>query len=153
MTQRIVILGGGTGGTLLANRLARRFGEEAQITVIDRDDTHIYQPGLLFVPFGLAEPEEIVRPRHAQLRGGIDFRLAEVENVDLAENTVHLVDGPDIPYDVLVIATGATLQPQETEGLRDPSGAARSTPSTRSRAQPPYGALWMASTGAVSWST
>ncbi len=79
MTQRIVVLGGGTGGTLLANRLARRFGEEAQITVIDRDDTHIYQPGLLFVPFGLAEPEEIVRPRHAQLRASIDFRLAEIE--------------------------------------------------------------------------
>jgi len=120
MTHRIVILGGGTGGTLLANRLARRFGEEAQITVIDRDDSHIYQPGLLFVPFGLAEPGEIVRPRHAQLRSGIDFRLAEVENVDLAENAVHLVDGPDIPYDVLVIATGATLQPQETEGLEGP---------------------------------
>jgi len=120
MTHRIVILGGGTGGTLLANRLARRFGDEAQITVIDRDDSHIYQPGLLFVPFGLTEPEEIVRPRHAQLHGGIDFRLAEVENVDLAENTVHLVDGPDIPYDVLVIATGATLAPQETEGLQGP---------------------------------
>ncbi len=120
MTQRIVVLGGGTGGTLLANRLARRFGQEAQITVIDRDDTHIYQPGLLFVPFGLAEPDEIVRPRHAQLRASIDFRLAEVENVDLAKNTVHLLGGPDIPYDVLVIATGATLQPQETEGLEGP---------------------------------
>ena len=90
------------------------------ITVIDRDDSHVYQPGLLFVPFGLAEPEEIVRPRHAQLRGGIDFRLAEVERVDLAENTVHLVDGPDTSYDVLVIATGATLAPQETEGLEGP---------------------------------
>ncbi len=120
MTHRILILGGGTGGTLLANRLARRLGDEAQITVIDRDDSHVYQPGLLFVPFGLAEPEEIVRPRHAQLRGGIDFRLAEVENVDLAENTVHLVDDPDVQYDVLVIATGATLAPQETEGLEGP---------------------------------
>jgi sulfide:quinone oxidoreductase len=120
VAHRIVILGGGTGGTLLANRLARRFGDEAQITVIDRDDSHIYQPGLLFVPFGLAEPEEIVRPRHAQLRASIDFRLAEVESVDLAENTVHLVDGPDMQYDVLVIATGATLAPQETDGLQGP---------------------------------
>ena len=120
MTHRIVILGGGTGGTLLANRLARGFGDDAQITVIDRDDNHVYQPGLLFVPFGLAEPEEIVRPRHAQLRAGIDFRLAEVESVDLANNTVHVVDGPDVQYDVLVIATGATLQPQETDGLQGP---------------------------------
>ncbi len=116
-TDRIVILGGGTGGTLLANRLLRRLGDRAHITVIDRDDAHIYQPGLLFIPFGLAEPSEIVRPRHAQLRGGVDFRLAEVESVDLAENTVHLADGLDTPYDVLVIATGAALQPQETEGL------------------------------------
>ena len=120
MDHRIVILGGGTGGTLLANRLARGFGDDAQITVIDRDDNHVYQPGLLFVPFGLVEPEEIVRPRHAQLRAGIDFRLAEVESVELSKNTVHLLDGPDMQYDVLVIATGATLQPEETDGLQGP---------------------------------
>ena len=120
MAHRILILGGGTGGTLVANRLLRLYGEAASITVIDRDDAHVYQPGLLFVPFGLAEPSEIVRPRHAQFRHGIDFRLAEVESVDIAENTVHLLDAPGIEYDVLVIATGASLQPQETEGLAGP---------------------------------
>src|ERR1039457_3472492 len=117
MAHRIVILGGGTGGTLVANRLQRLYGDAASITVIDRDDTHVYQPGLLFVPFGLAEPGEIVKPRHAQFRDDIDFRLAEVQSVDSAHNTVHVVDGPDVPYDVLVIATGASLQPEETEGL------------------------------------
>jgi sulfide:quinone oxidoreductase len=120
MAHRIVILGGGTGGTLVANRLQRLYGGEASITVIDRDDTHVYQPGLLFVPFGLAEPSEIVRPRHAQLRDGIDFRLAEVQSVELTRNTVHLADAQDVPYDVLVIATGASLQPEETEGLTGP---------------------------------
>ncbi|MGA2320926.1 MAG: FAD/NAD(P)-binding oxidoreductase [Solirubrobacteraceae bacterium] len=120
MAHRIVILGGGTGGTLLANRLQRRYGSAASITVIDRDDTHVYQPGLLFVPFGLAQSSEIVRPRHAQFHDGIDFRLAEVESVEVARNTVHLLEGPDVPYDVLVIATGASLQPQETEGLAGP---------------------------------
>jgi sulfide:quinone oxidoreductase len=123
MAQRIVILGGGTGGTLLANRLQRRHGSDVSITVIDRDDTHVYQPGLLFVPFGLAEPEEIVRPRHAQLREGIDFRLAEVESVDISGGEVRLLDGQQIGYDVLVIATGASLQPQETEGLEGPEWA------------------------------
>jgi sulfide:quinone oxidoreductase len=117
MAHRLVILGGGTGGTLVANRLQRLYGEAASITVIDRDDSHIYQPGLLFVPFGLTETSEIVRPRHAQFRDGVDFCLAEVDSVDIAENTVHLVDAPDVPYDVLVIATGASLQPQETDGL------------------------------------
>jgi sulfide:quinone oxidoreductase len=120
MAHRIVILGGGTGGTLVANRLQRRYGRQASITVIDRDDAHVYQPGLLFVPFGLTEAEEVVRPRHAQLRDGIDFRLAEVASVDIAAATVDLLDGERLGYDVLVIATGASLQPQETEGLSGP---------------------------------
>ncbi len=117
MAHRIVILGGGTGGTLLANRLQRLYGGAASITVIDRDDRHVYQPGLLFVPFGLAKAEEIVRPRRAQLRDGIDFRVAEVERVDITASVVHLLDDEPIDYDALVIATGASLQPQETEGL------------------------------------
>ena len=120
IAHRIVILGGGTGGTLVANRLRRLCGQEAIITVIDRDDTHIYQPGLLFVPFGLVEPSEIVRSRQAQLHDGIDFRLADVDSIETTENTVHLADGTDIAYDVLVIATGTVLQPEETEGLDGP---------------------------------
>jgi|NGEPerStandDraft_6_1074524.scaffolds.fasta_scaffold13578_3 sulfide:quinone oxidoreductase len=120
MSQRIVILGGGTGGTLVANRLQRQYGDQASITVIDRDDVHVYQPGLLFVPFGLAEPQEIVRPRHAQFRSGVDFRIGEVDRVDIAHDTVHLADGVEVPYDVLVIATGAVLQPEETDGLIGP---------------------------------
>jgi sulfide:quinone oxidoreductase len=118
MAHRIVILGGGTGGTLVANRLSRLFGQRARITVVDRDDRHVYQPGLLFVPFGLADADEIVRSRREQLRDGIAFRLAEVERVEAAENTVYLADGTYLEYDVLVIATGAVLQPQETEGLQ-----------------------------------
>src|ERR1035437_3809022 len=118
--HRIVILGGGTGGTLVANRLRRSGGDSVKITVIDRDDTHVYQPGLLFVPFGLAEPGEIVRPRHAQLRSGIEFVEADVESVASAENTVRFTGGGELEYDVLVIATGARLQPEETEGLVGP---------------------------------
>ena len=76
--KRIVILGGGTGGTLIANRLRRRFdADEAEIHVVDRDGRHVYQPGLLFVPFGLTGIEEIVRPRRRQLRNGIVFHEAE----------------------------------------------------------------------------
>ena len=67
--KRIVILGGGTGGTLLANRLRRAYSPEAaDIVVVDRDDAHVYQPGLLFVPFGLTGQGRITRPRHGQLR-------------------------------------------------------------------------------------
>ena len=120
MRHRIVILGAGTGGTLTANRLRRVYGESAEITVIDRDDHHVYQPGLLFVPFGLADPGEIVRPRHAQIHDGIEFHVAEVDRVETVDNVVHLTDGETIGYDVLVIATGAALLPEETEGLTGP---------------------------------
>ncbi len=118
MSQRIVVLGGGTGGTLVANRLRRRHpGTDLEITVVDQDDRHVYQPGLLFVPFDLADPDEIVRSRRAQLRDGITFRRAEVDRVAVSENTVALSDGSELPYDVLVVATGASLLPDETEGL------------------------------------
>jgi sulfide:quinone oxidoreductase len=125
MRHRIVILGCGTGGTLTANRLRRLYGDRAEIVVIDRDDRHVYQPGLLFVPFGLADPGEIVRPRAAQLHHGIEFRLAEVERVETANNTVHLEGGEMIAYDVLVVASGASLLPEETEGLTGPGWGER----------------------------
>jgi sulfide:quinone oxidoreductase len=115
--HRIVILGAGTGGTLTANRLQRLYGDRMEIVVIDRDDRHVYQPGLLFVPFGLADPDEIVRSRRAQLHDEIEFRLAEVERVETAAHRVHLAGGASIAYDVLIIASGAALLPEETEGL------------------------------------
>jgi sulfide:quinone oxidoreductase len=116
--KQIVILGGGTGGTMAANRLRRRFDSDAaEIHVVDRDDRHVYQPGLLFVPFGLAEPEKLVRSRRAQLRRGIAFHEREVESVSLEQDEVLLGDDTTLPYDVLVLASGAVLQPEETEGL------------------------------------
>ena len=108
MANRIVILGGGTGGTMIANRLRRLTSpEETFITVVDRDDRHVYQPGLLFVPFGLTEVDDIVRSRRAQLRDGILFRRLEVDRVDVEADEVHLENGKTIPYDVLVVATGS----------------------------------------------
>src|SRR5438067_167499 len=92
--KRIVILGGGTGGTMTANRLRRRFDlDEAEIHVVDRDDRHVYQPGLLFVPFDLAHTGEIVRPRRRQLRSGIAFHESEIESVSVDRDEVLLADG------------------------------------------------------------
>jgi sulfide:quinone oxidoreductase len=120
VAHRIVIVGGGTAGTLTANRLHRQYGEAAEIVVVDRDDRHVYQPGLLFVPFGSEEPEAIVRSRRAQLRRGVELRLGEVERVDADANEVQLADGSALHYDVLVIASGTSLLPSETEGLMGP---------------------------------
>ena len=121
VTKRIVILGGGTGGTLSANRLRRVYPkEEAEIVVVDQNDDHVYQPGLLFVPFGLAHPEEIVRSRRHQLHNDIEFRQVPVDRVDVGGDCVHLEDGTVLDYDVLVIATGSILLEEETEGLTGP---------------------------------
>jgi len=118
MAKQMVILGGGTGGTVTANRLRRIYSDtEVEITVIDQDDRHVYQPGLLFVPFGLAHPEDIVRPRGRQLHHGIDYVNGAIDHVDLADNTVQLSDGSRLGYDVLVVATGAILVLEETDGL------------------------------------
>jgi sulfide:quinone oxidoreductase len=119
--KQIVILGGGTGGTMTANRLHRRFGaDEAEIHVVDRDDRHVYQPGLLFVPFGLTSLDEIVRPRRRQLHDGVVFHETEVAWVELDREEVVLLDGDVLPYDVLVVASGVRLQPEETQGLDGP---------------------------------
>ena len=116
-----MILGGGTGGTIVANRLRRLFpANEVAITVIDQDNRHVYQPGLLFVPFGLADLDTIVRRRQRQLHEDIVFQEATIERVDIASNSVTLTDQTVLPYDVLVIATGAILVPSETDGLTGP---------------------------------
>jgi sulfide:quinone oxidoreductase len=116
MTQRIVILGAGTGGTLVANRLRREL-PIADITVVDGSDRHVYQPGLLFVPFGMQRVDRLVRPRHAQLARGVNWRHSVVDRLDIEHDRVMLGDGSAIDYDVCVVASGAQLDPAETEGL------------------------------------
>ena len=119
--EKVLILGGGTGGTLCANRLRRMFEpEELSITVVDENDDHLYQPGLLFVPFGTGGVKDITRPRGEQLRSEIGFVRQRIERVETKDNQVHLSDGQVLDYDVLVIATGTVLAPEETEGLTGP---------------------------------
>lgn len=119
MSKRILILGGGTGGTLVANRL-RRARKDLEITVVDQDGHHLYQPGLLFLPFGLTRAKDLVRPRSTQLRSGVEYRRCAIDRVDFDHDQVRLADGDVLDYDILIIATGARLQPEETEGLIGP---------------------------------
>lgn len=126
MTKRIVILGGGTGGTLCANRLHRYYkfhradDQKVEVVVVDQDNHHVYQPALLFVPFGLANRQEFVRPRVEQLHHDIEFIEDTIKRVELDRDTVVLDGGRELAYDALIVATGATLAIDETPGLTGP---------------------------------
>lgn len=120
--KRIAILGAGTAGTIMANRLARMYRRQLgdgsmKITVVDQDDRHVYQPGLLFLPFGDYAPEEIVRPRRSQMTERVEYIQAGIDRVEADRDVVFLEDGRPISYDVLIVATGTRLAPEETEGL------------------------------------
>jgi sulfide:quinone oxidoreductase len=118
----IVILGAGTAGTIMANRLTKLLARdvksgELRITIVDRDEQHLYQPGLLFIPFGVYRERDIVRPRRTTLPQHVRLVRADIERVDTQASTVVLGDGATLHYDVLVIATGSHLLPGETDGL------------------------------------
>jgi sulfide:quinone oxidoreductase len=119
--KTLLILGGGTAGTMAANKLRERLpSTEWTITVVDSDAQHAYQPGYLFVPFGGYTPEELLRPRREYIDDGVDLVLAEIDRVDADANTVHLTDGRALGYDYLVIATGTSPRPDQTPGMTGP---------------------------------
>ncbi|MBA2956318.1 NAD(P)/FAD-dependent oxidoreductase [Nocardioides sp. MAH-18] len=116
--RHLVILGAGTAGTMIANKLRHRLDRiEWSITVVDRDDEHHYQPGYLFLPFGGYSRKQVVRSRHAFLPAGVDFVVGMIDRVVADENVVLLEDGRRLPYDQLVIATGTTPRPDQTPGM------------------------------------
>lgn len=116
--NRLLVLGGGTAGTMIVNKLRRKLDRSAwEITIVDQDDQHHYQPGYLFLPFGSATPEQVTRSRHAFLPDGVNFVMGQIDAVDAGGNLVRLVDGRTLPYDYLVIATGVTPRPDQTPGM------------------------------------
>ena len=118
--KHLLILGGGTAGTITANKLRKKLPKaEWDITVVDRDDKHDYQPGYLFIPFGIYQPDEVTKSRRKYLSDDIPLVYAEIDRVDAEAKTVSLVDGRVLPYDQLVIASGVTPRPDQTPGMDD----------------------------------
>jgi sulfide:quinone oxidoreductase len=119
--RKMLVLGGGTAGTMVANKLRRRLNRRRWlITVVDQDDVHAYQPGFLFIPFGGFRPEDVVKPRRRQLAAGVELVVGEIDRIDSAENRVALTDGRTLPYDYLIISTGTSPRPDQTPGLLGP---------------------------------
>jgi sulfide:quinone oxidoreductase len=119
--KRIVILGGGTGGTMMAVKLRHALDpDDWSITIVDRDDRHIYQPGLLFIPFGMYTERDLYKPRSRFIPDGVTLAFGELDAVDPERQKVVFVDGRTLSYDLLVVATGSRIVPEEVEGMAGP---------------------------------
>ena len=116
--KTVLILGGGTAGTMIANKLSARLDRsDWRVIVIDKDDIHDYQPGYLFIPFGINTPEQVRRSMHTFLAEGVELVMGEVDIVEPEAKLVRLEGGREIAYDYLVIATGTTPRPDQTPGM------------------------------------
>jgi sulfide:quinone oxidoreductase len=122
--MKILIIGGGMGGTILANNLARRLSVElrsgkARITMLSASDRHLYQPGLLYLALGRTTPDALYRDQASLLEQGIEFHVDPVETFQLDNNKVVTKGGKTYDYDVLVIATGSRMVAEEVKGLAE----------------------------------
>jgi len=122
--MKILIVGGGMGGTILGNNLARRLHGElrsgkARITMLSASDRHMYQPGLLYVAVGQMTPDQLYRDQAGLLEPCIDFHVDPVEEFDLDNNRVKAKSGKTYDYDMLAIATGSRIVPEEIPGLKE----------------------------------
>ncbi|MCB0075823.1 MAG: NAD(P)/FAD-dependent oxidoreductase [Anaerolineales bacterium] len=118
--KRLLILGGGTAGTMVANRLVKELeSDDWKITVVDESDTHIYQPGLLFIPFGTYDKKDVIKPRRRFLPTDSELILAQIDHIEPDSNRVWLKDGRSLAYDYLIITTGSRIVPEETPGLAE----------------------------------
>jgi sulfide:quinone oxidoreductase len=117
--KRVVILGSGAGGTMVAAKLRKELSiSEWQITIIDNDEVHHYQPGWLFIPFGVYTPEDCAKPKREFIPKGVDFVLDEVVGVNPDNRQVEGKQNR-YDYDWLVIASGCRIVPEEVEGMMD----------------------------------
>lgn len=117
--RKILILGSGAGGTIVANMLRKELAEaEWEITIIDRKEQHHYQAGFLFIPFGVYGERDVVQPKKAFIPPGVTFVLDNVVKIDKDLRRVETEKG-QYDYDWLVIATGCDIAPEEIEGMMD----------------------------------
>lgn len=118
--RKLVILGAGTAGTMMLNKLSNVLDrQEWHLTIVDQYETHYYQPGFLFIPFGIYSCKDVVKPKRDFFPPGADVIISEVDKIDAAQNRVLLKNGAVVPYDFLIIATGSKINPAQTEGMKD----------------------------------
>jgi sulfide:quinone oxidoreductase len=119
--KTFLILGAGTAGTMVANKMSETLDpDEWKIIIVDQEETHYYQPGFLFIPFGIYSPSDVVKPKRDFIPHNVEFILSRIELIEPDNNRVKLEkDHRIINYDYLAIATGSHIDPSEIEGLSD----------------------------------
>ncbi|MBM3123439.1 MAG: NAD(P)/FAD-dependent oxidoreductase [Chloroflexi bacterium] len=118
--KTLLILGGGTGGTMVANKMSAALDpQEWRVVVVDKDENHYYQPGFLFIPFGIYSPSDVVKPKRNFLPPSVEMIFSDIERIEPDQNRVRLAGNRSIHYDYLVIATGSFIRPEQLPGLMD----------------------------------
>lgn len=118
--KKIVILGAGTAGTMMLNKLHNILDkEEWELTIVDEYKTHYYQPGFLFIPFGIYKKKDVIKPKYDFFPSGTNVIFSKIDRVEGEKNKVYLENGKVLNYDFLIIATGTQTRPEETPGLKD----------------------------------
>ena len=117
--KKLVILGAGTAGTMMANHLHHKLDrKEWRIDIIDERIEHHYQPGYLFLPFDIYTPENIIKNIKDFIPKDVNLLTRGIDKIVGTENYILLENGEQIKYDLLIIATGSKIAPEETEGMK-----------------------------------
>ena len=111
--QDLLILGAGTSGTMMANHLKKQLPQGWQITIIDQEETHYYQPGFLFLPFDIYKSSQVKKSIKKFIPKGVKLINKKIEKIDKENDKVILKNGKEISYDILIIATGTQIAPDE----------------------------------------
>jgi sulfide:quinone oxidoreductase len=118
--KKLLILGAGTAGTMMANKLVKQLDKsEWKITLVDKVEEHYYQPGLLFIPFNIYKRNDVIKPKRDFIPSDAELIMSDIEVIEPDQNRVKLQNGQVLTYDFLIIATGTQINPGETEGLKD----------------------------------
>jgi sulfide:quinone oxidoreductase len=116
--KQLVILGAGTSGTIMANHLSKKLSsKEWNITIVDQEETHYYQPGFLFLPFDLYKPKQLKKPIDKFIPKSVFWVHQQIDRIDKDDNKVLLKNGNFMHYDILIIATGTHIAPSEIQGM------------------------------------
>jgi sulfide:quinone oxidoreductase len=116
--RKLVILGAGTAGTMMLNKLHPVLDAgDWHITIVDQHETHYYQPGFLFIPFGIYSKRDVIKPKRDFFPAGTDVIISGIYQIDAEKNRVILENNAVLPYDYLIVATGAKIVPAQTEGM------------------------------------